>query len=132
MFETNASGLTIYDLRFTSPFAFQNLSPMRKSQIVNRKLFHGIDQRRKSLDADFEAVAGFNRPDAAGRAGQDHVAGQQGHVRRDKADEMVAVEDELAGVRVLPQLTVLEKLDGQIVRIDFRFDVRSQRRERVE
>ena len=45
---------------------------------------------------------------------------------------MIAIEDELAGVRILAQLTVLKELDGQIVRIDLRLHVRPQRRECVE
>src|SRR5205823_381810 len=36
------------------------------------------------------------------------------------------------GARVLTQLAVLKKLDGQIVRVDLRFDIRSQGRERIE
>src|SRR2546430_17304672 len=109
MFETNAS-----DLRFTiyAPICFPK--SLSDAQIVNWKLFHSIDQRRKSLDADFEAVAGFDWPHAAGRAGQDYVAGQQRHVRRDKAEEMVAVEDELAGVWVLPQVTIQLFQNGQL------------------
>ena len=44
---------------------------------------------------------------------------------------MITIEDELAGVRVLAQLTILEELDGQVVRVDLRLHIRPQRRERV-
>jgi len=43
-----------------------------------------------------------------------------------------AGKDELLRVRVLAQLAVLEKLDGQFTRINFRFHVRPERCERVE
>src|SRR5689334_9950801 len=95
-------------------------------------LFDRVDQWRQSLDADLEPVPGLDRSYAAGCPGQDDVPGQQGEVCRNKADELVTVEDELAGVRVLAQLPVLEQLNRQIVRVDFRFHVRSQRSERVE
>src|SRR5207247_1374985 len=49
-----------------------------------------------------------------------------------EADQLVAIKDELARARILAQLPVLEELDRQIVRIDFRFDVRAERREGVE
>ena len=74
----------------------------------------------------------MERPYAARRAGEDHVAGQQRHVRRDEADNVVTVEDELARVRVLPELAVLKKLDGQIMRVDLRFHIRPERREGVK
>ena len=35
------------------------------------------------MDADFEAVTGGNGADAAGRAGEDDVAGQEGEVGGD-------------------------------------------------
>ena len=80
-------------------------------------LLDGVHERLEALDADFEAVAGFNRSDAAGRAGKNDVAGEQGHVGRNESDQIVAIEDELAGVGILTELTILKKLDGEIVRI---------------
>src|SRR5438128_4895828 len=94
--------------------------------------FHGVHQWRQPLDANFQAIAGLNRSHAAGCAGEDDVAGQQRQVCGDETDELVAVEAELAGVRILPQLAVLEELDGQVVRIDLCFHIRSQGREGVE
>jgi hypothetical protein len=61
-----------------------------------------------------------------------HVAGQQRHVRGNETDEFGGLEDELFRVRVLPQLAVLEKLDAQFIRINFRLHVRADRREGVE
>jgi hypothetical protein len=75
-------------------------------------------------------------PDSIGRrhwgAGEDHVPGQQRHVGGDEADQVKAVEDQLAGVGVLPELAVLEQLDGQIMRVDLRLHVRPERRKGVE
>jgi hypothetical protein len=49
-----------------------------------------------------------------------------------KLDQVEAVEDQLAGVAVLPELAVLEELDAQIMRVDLRLDVGPERREGVE
>src|ERR1039458_9328875 len=65
-------------------------------------LLDRIDERRETLNPHFQLVAGGNRPDAAWCAGENDVARQQRQVGRDEADEVEAVEDELAGVRVLP------------------------------
>ena len=70
--------------------------------------------------------------DATRCTGEDDVAGHEGHVGGDEADEFVAIEDELAGVGVLPQLAILELLNGQVVGIDLRLDVRAEGREGVE
>ena len=48
---------------------------------------HLVHQRRQPLNPHFQLVAALNRADAAGRAGEDHVAGQQRQVRRDETDE---------------------------------------------
>jgi hypothetical protein len=97
-----------------------------------RQLLHCIYKRREPLDADFEPVTRFNWPDAARGAGEDDVAGHQRHVGGDETDQIVAIENELACVRVLTQLPVLKELNGQIMRIDLRFNVGSKRRESVE
>ena len=95
-------------------------------------LLDGVHERLEALDADFEAVAGFNRSDAAGRAGKNDVAGEQGHVGRNESDQIVAIKNELAGVGILAELAVLELLDRQVVRIDLGLDVRAEGREGVE
>src|SRR5208337_2285850 len=94
-------------------------------------LFDTVYQRGEPLNPHFQPVSGRDRPHTAGRAGENDVAGQQGQVGRDETDKVEAVEDELAGVRVLPQLAALEELDGQIVRIGLRLHIRSQGREGV-
>ncbi len=108
------------------------VSHPKELETLRPGLLNGIDQRRHAVNTHFQPVAGFDWPDSAGRAGEDHVAGQQGHVCRDEANKLKAIENELAGAGVLSQLSVLEKLNGQIVRIDLGFDVRPERRECVE
>jgi hypothetical protein len=41
-------------------------------------LLNCINERGEALDADFEAVAGFDRSDSGRGAGEDDVAGEQG------------------------------------------------------
>ena len=95
-------------------------------------LLYGVHQRGHPLNANFEAVFGLDGADAAGSAGEDDVAGQEGHVSRNKADQLETVENQLAGVGVLPQLVVLKELDGKLVRIDLGLHIRAKRRESVE
>jgi len=97
-----------------------------------RQLLHRIDERREPLHTHFQTVARGNGADAAGRAGQDDIARQQGHVCRNETHKLGAIEDELAGVRVLTQLAILEELNGGIIRIEFCFDVRPYRGKGVE
>jgi hypothetical protein len=59
-----------------------------------------------------------------GGARQNHVPRQQRHVGRDETHHLETLEDELAGVRVLPELAVLKKLNRQIMRVDFGFNIR--------
>ena len=66
------------------------------------------------------------------RAGENDVAGQQGHVRRDEADQLQATEDHLRRGGVLAKLPVFEQLNRQAIGIDLRLDVRAKRREGVE
>ena len=61
-------------------------------------LFNRIDQRRQPLDADLQTIARFDRPDSAGRSGENDIAGHQSHVGGDKTDELKAIENQLAGV----------------------------------
>src|SRR5580765_5836194 len=88
--------------------------------------FHSIDEGRESLDPNFEPITAFDWTNAAWRAGEYDVAGHQRHIRGDEANQIVAIENQLPGIRVLAQLTVLEKLDGEIVRIDLRLHIRSK------
>lgn len=97
-----------------------------------RTSLHRVDQRGHALDADLESVARLDGTHTAGRTCQDHVTREEGHVGGDEAHQLEAVEDHLARVAVLAQLTILEELDAQVMRIDLGLDVRPQRRERIE
>src|SRR5437899_9311920 len=73
-------------------------------------LLHGVHQWRQSLNAHFEAVPGLNRANAAGRARKNDVARKQRHVCGNETHQLKAVENELAGVRILAQLAILKQL----------------------
>src|SRR5690606_920868 len=97
------------------------MSAAERTEFLPRRrngLFHAVDQRGHALDANLEAVTRLDRADAAGGAGEDDITREQGQVRRDETDELEAIKNELGGARVLAELTVLEKLDGQFVRVD--------------
>ena len=91
-----------------------------------------VDQRRQALDPHFQPVARSDGSHAAGGAGDDDVSGQEGHVGGDEADQVRAIENELAGVGILPELPVLKQLDAQILRVQFGLNVRPQGRKGVE
>ena len=117
----------------------ENLSPFGREResdvnmpLQNLALLHGIDERGEALDADFQPVATLDWTDAAGGAGENHIAGQQREVGRDKADDFRGLEDELLRVRVLLELAVLKLLDAQFGRVQLRFDKRAERGEGVK
>ena len=101
-------------------------------RLCGSKSFHRVDERRQALNPHFELVATLNRPDAARRAGQNNVAGQQGHVCRNKTYKLGWFENHLVCARVLAQLAVLEQLNCQIARINIRFHKRTERCESIE
>lgn len=83
------------------------------------------------MNPNFQPVSGLDRANPARGAGENYVARQQSHVRADETDNVEAVEDQLARVRILPQLAILERLNRQFMRINFRFHIWPERRERV-
>src|ERR1044071_2133613 len=95
-------------------------------------LLHGIHEWRQSLDAHFEAVTGLDRSNSAGSASENDVTRKQRHVRGNETHKMKTVEDELAGMRILAQLYVLEQLNSAGMRIHFGFHVWANRCESVE
>src|ERR1041384_7909605 len=76
-----------------------------------RCLLDRIHQRGQPLNSNFEPVSRFNRSHTTGRARQNYIPREQGHVHRNKAHQMKTIENQLAGVRVLPELPILEKLE---------------------
>ena len=95
-------------------------------------LLDRIHQRRHPLDPDLEAVSRLDRADPARGPGQDDITREEGHVRRDETDQLIAIEDQLTRQRVLAELTVLKKLNGQLVRVDFGLHIRAQRSEGIK
>src|SRR2546425_7481807 len=73
-------------------------------------------------------------PDAGRRAGGDEIAGPQGEARRDRSDQRGDIEDEIAGIGVLPELAVYPAFHLEIVWIELvgRRDPGTHRAEGVE
>ena len=63
-------------------------------------------------NAHFEAITTLNWPHPTGCSGEDNVTGQQRHIGGNKTHQLSAAEDHLTGVGVLPELPVLEELNG--------------------
>ena len=93
---------------------------------------HCIREHADPLDLDLHDVAGLQRPDAGGRAGQDHVAGHEGHDRGDELEERRRGEDHLRRASVLAHLAVHARGHAEIGRIEVGLDARPDRAERVE
>lgn len=100
--------------------------------VPNVALFDAVHQGRHALDPHFEFVTRLYRAYTARRPRQNNVARKQCHVGRNKTYQLKAVEDHLAGVAVLTQLTILEELDAQIVWINLSLHIRSEWREGIE
>src|SRR5215203_4492963 len=99
----------------------------------------GRDPIREAADAgnrDLDLVADLHRPDALGRAGEDHVSGQQRHHAGDVGDQGRDVEDQVLGGPVLLDVAVEEGLHGdaigEVLRVEVGLDPRPQGAERVE
>ena len=80
---------------------------------------------------------GADRPDAGRRAGEDDVAGQQGHDLGDVGDQRRQPEDQLAGAALLARLAVDGAGDLQVGRVEAQagqvgLDPRADRAEGVE
>ena len=76
------------------------------------KDYHRIAQRLHVANAHFKAITTLNWPNPTGCSGENNVAGQQRHIGGNKTHQLSAAEDHLTGVGVLPELPVLEELNG--------------------
>jgi len=94
-------------------------------------LTNHVHQWRQPLNPHLKPVAALNGADAAGCAGENHIAGSS----------VMFVEMKLtssAGLKMscfvfeFAATAVLEKLDGQFTRINFCFHIGAERCERVE
>src|SRR5512138_2635395 len=109
------------------------VAPFPTSKILTFcRLFHRVNQRRQSLDPNFQTVPRRDRPYSAGSAGQDDISGHERQVRGNETNQLKTIKNQLAGIGVLAQLAILKELDRQVVRIEFGFNVWAQRRKRVE
>src|SRR5512132_1575216 len=89
-----------------------------------RASFHGIAQLAYACETDLNLVAILQvnwrvhkNADARRRAGADNVAGPQRQVLRDEFNELRYLEDQVAGVGLLPQLAVDAQFDVERVRV---------------
>src|SRR5690606_14514096 len=94
--------------------------------------YHLVRQCADALDADADLVADLQRADSRGRAGQDHVAGDQRHDGADVGDQGGDVVDELAGAPGLPDLAVDRRGERQVTGVEVGLDPRAERAEGVE
>src|SRR5690242_20340502 len=85
----------------------------------------GVLDRPDALDLHPDDVAGDEEagrlerlPDPAAGAGGDHVAGLQGDDLGQLLDQLVAVEDQVLGVRVLAHLAVDDAFQVERMRVD--------------
>ena len=60
----------------------------RTRTLLSVTIYHRIRQGANAIDGDGDLVAGHQRADPRGRAGQDDVAGEQGHDRADPCDQL--------------------------------------------
>src|SRR5262245_29340291 len=94
--------------------------------------YHPVGQRTDVLNAYRHLVARQHRPDARGRAGEEYVAGEQGHEARDVRHQGRDVEDQVGRTSVLTELAVDPGLDLEVVGVEVGLDPRTQWAERVE
>src|SRR5664279_3828839 len=81
--------------------------------------------RAQPVDAEFDHVAGLQilrlhlaaKPDAGGRAGDDHVAWLQHEELRAIPNDMLAIEDHVAGVAVLALLAIDGRPYREVLRV---------------
>src|SRR5262245_21063704 len=94
--------------------------------------YHPVGQRTDVLDGHRHLVTRLHRPHPGGSAGEQYVAGEQGHEARDVRHEGRDVEDQVRRTRVLTELAVDPGLDLEVVGFEVGLDPRAQRAERVE
>src|SRR6478672_13597537 len=84
--------------------------------------YHLVRQVADAGDGDLDLVADLHRADAVGSAGQDHVAGEQGHHAGHVGHEGRHVEDHVGRRTVLLDLAVEPGLDPaadrEVVRVE--------------
>src|SRR3954447_9386227 len=90
-----------------------------------------VAQSSDALDLDGDLVADLHRPDTGRRTGEDDVAGQQRHARRDVGDQARDLVHDLAGPSVLLGLTGQRRGDPKVRRVGVGLDPRTQWAERV-
>src|SRR6185437_5641218 len=93
---------------------------------------YAVGQGADVLNGDGDGVADLERADACGRAGEDHVPGQQRHRLAHVRDQVGHVADHLRGAAGLLELVVDRAGQREVGRVDLGFDPRAERAEGVE
>ncbi len=93
---------------------------------------HRVGQAAEVFDLDGDFVAVDQRADAGRRAGQDQVARDERHDRRDVGHQLAHREDHVAGGGHLAQLSVDGTGDQRVGRLELGLDPRAERAESVE
>src|SRR4029453_18508592 len=84
------------------------------------------------VDLDLDEVPRRARPTPPRRSRQDHVAGEQGHERRDELDQRRDAEHHVARLPRLADLAVPARLDPDVVRVQVGLDPGPERARPVE
>src|SRR5580704_10777140 len=93
---------------------------------------HRVVQRPDVLDGHGHFVSVLQGPDARRGAGQQHIAGQQGHHGADVLDQRGHVVQQLRGARLLADFTVHLGGELEVGGVGVGLDPGAQRAERVE
>src|SRR3954451_4488952 len=92
---------------------------------------HPVGQTADALDLHSDLVTDLHRTDARRRSGEDDVAGQQSHARRDVGDERRDLVHDLARPAVLLSRPGQRRRDPEVGRVEIGLDPRAERAERV-
>src|SRR5680860_1065540 len=93
---------------------------------------HLIGQCSDAFDGDAHFVADLHRSDTVGGAGEDDIAGQQRHERRDVLDDLGDLEDHPRRARTLLEFVTEFRADRHVGWIEVGLDPRPERAKRVE
>src|SRR5512132_231941 len=91
-----------------------------------------VGQDADALDLDLDPVAGLQRAHAGRGAGQEHVAGQQGHHPGDEGQQVGHAALQLGGAGLLLHLAVDQGGDGQVAGVEVGLDPGAEGAEGVE
>src|SRR5918997_939493 len=89
-------------------------------------------RRVDALDPDVDPVAGLEGAHPGRGAGEEHVAGEQGHDPGDEGQQLGHAVLQLGGAGLLAHVPVDQRVDGQVARVKVGLDPGAERAEGVE